>query len=513
VNPIDTAGKIHSRGAGTAGESGGEFTVDTLLTAVAPPAEPQAPPPIVEVKPPITIKQILQTVIQKPLFDWNGTRFNFTQLNASLNNAVLGDGSGITNFLARGFFSPEDDMNGPSRAYQLGLITDPSGRLLFHWQNHFPFLYYSVRHGLRQGDPFGGSIDITDAFTQTNNFELATSRPLWSGAQINLNWKLSFGYDERDALHVDQYGQLTPNYTIKSGDVSRTFLSIPALPFINVMQSGILRVGQKYSDMVIAAGATSVDSARAQLRPDVHNKIEQDAFMQGFESLPFFTTFLREYLPRVNYSFSWSGLEKFPLFSFADHASLRNAYNGTYKRSFREDPGDSLVLTTLQTIVYGFRPLIALDMSWDKLMSGRLTTSLNYDSQTEWASDYSSARITRRLSTTVGVTANYQRSGLSIPFLKLNLKNEFGASFTFSETISEDSYYNFWTINANNPGGISNGGLTKTTIEPRITYSVSSQLTLEGFYRYERTTPAASGLISPPTRLIMAGVDVRLKIQ
>ena len=32
-------------------------------------------------------------------------------------------------------------------------------------------------------------------------------------------------------------------------------------------------------------------------------------------------------------------------------------------------------------------------------------------------------------------------------------------------------------------------------------------------YFHERTTPAASGLISPPTRLIMAGFDIHLKIQ
>ncbi len=510
--PLDTVGKIHSRGVGTAGEPGGEFAVDTVLTPVAPPIE--IPVPIfVESTPPITIQKIAQALIQKPFFDWNGTRFNFTQTNSSLNGALMGNNSGITNFLARGIFAPEDDMNGPSRAYQLGLITDPSGRLLFHWQNHFPFLYYSVRHGLRAADPLGGSIDITDAFTQTNNFELTTSRPLWSGAQINLNWKLSFGFDERDALHVNSFGADSLMYAVKAGDVSRTFLSIPPLPFFNVLQSGILRVGEKYRDAVLAAGAPNVDTARAMLPPDVHNRIEREAFMQGFETLPFFTGILREYLPRLNYSFSQTGLEKFFLFSFCDHMSFRNAYNGTYKRSFRQNAGDSLNLTALQTIVYGFRPLIALDMSWDKLMNGKMTASLNYDTQTEWAADYSSARITKRLSTTIGVTANYQRQGMSIPFLKLNLKNEFGASLTFSETISGDSYYNFWSIDPGTPDGISNGGLTKTTLEPRVSYTVNSQLTLEGFYRYERTTPAASGLISPPTRLIMAGVDVRLKIQ
>ena len=279
------------------------------------------------------------------------------------------------------------------------------------------------------------------------------------------------------------------------------------------MQSGIERVGQKYHEMVVAANPNVTDSdARFILPTQQHNKIEQDAFMQGFETLPFFTSWLREYLPRLNYSFSWTGMEKFPLFSFADHVGFRNAYNGTYRRSFRQDPGDTLDLTSLQTIVYGFRPLIAFDMSWDKLWNGKLTSSLNYDTQTEWAADYASTRITKRLSTTFGITANYSRQGLAIPFIKLNLKNEFGASFTLSETISQDSYYNFWTIQSN-PGGISNGGLTKITIEPRVKYDVSQQLTMEAFYHYERTTPAASGLISPPTRLIEAGFDIRLKIQ
>ncbi len=509
--PVDTIGKIHSAGIGTEGINDREFVVDTTLTPEAPPVTESAQPELAQEKQTDIVKQILQSFIQKPLFDWNGTRFNFTQTNASLNNALQGDGSGITNFLTRGFFAPENDQDGPSRAYQLGLITDPSGRLLFHWQNRFPFLWYSVRPGLRAGDPFGGNVDVTDAFTETNNFELSTSRPLWNGASISLNWKLSFGFDERDALNINSAGDPTILYQAKSGDISRTFFSIPPFLGLNIFSSGIANVGKKYDDMVTAAGA--VDStARFTLPTAVHNKIEQDAFMQGFETLPFFQSALREYLPRLNYSFTWSGLEKFPLFSFADHASFRDAYSGTYRRSFRQDPGDTLDLTSMQTIVYGFRPLIAFDMSWDKLWNGKLTTSVNYDTQTEWAADYASTRITQRLSTTFGITANYSRQGLSLPFFKVNLKNEFTASFTLSETISSDNYYNFWTI-SQNPGGISDGGLTKTTIEPRIGYSLSQQLTMEMFYHYERTTPAASGLISPPTLLVEAGFDIKLKIQ
>ena len=161
--------------------------------------------------------------------------------------------------------------------------------------------------------------------------------------------------------------------------------------------------------------------------------------------------------------------------------------------------------------MYGFRPLIALDLGWDKVWGGKLSSSLNYDTQTEWASDYSFNRITKRLSTTFGITANFQKQGVTIPFLKLNLKNNFGLSFNFSQTISSDLYYTFNTI-LTNLAGTSNGGITKISIEPRFSYDINQQLTIEGFYRYERTTPATSGVLVPPTRTITAGFDIRLKV-
>ncbi|MEP7234841.1 MAG: hypothetical protein ABI778_06050, partial [Ignavibacteriota bacterium] len=90
-------------------------------------------------------------------------------------------------------------------------------------------------------------------------------------------------------------------------------------------------------------------------------------------------------------------------------------------------------------------------------------------------------------------------------------KNTFGATFTLSQTISSDLYYQFNDI-LTNPGGTSNGGITRTTFEPRLSYDLNQQLTIEMFYRYERTIPAASGVLVPPTRLITAGFDIRLKV-
>lgn len=502
---IDTSGRVRIPGVGTGGERNNEWASDTVLTPVAPPT-PE--PELAEEEDPITLQEILQKGIQKPLFDWNGTRFNFTQNNSSQNAALQGSGSGISNFLIKGLFVPEEDGLGPSRAYQLGLISDPHGRLLVKFKPQFPFVEFDVRNGNREASRSGIGMDVTDVFNQQNNFELTTSRPLWEGASLNINWKLGFSYDQRNTLRLNGLGVDSLIYYAKSGDVTRTFLSIPELPFLNILQSGIQKVGRTYQDKIAQEGVAD-DSL---LSPEVRNRLQRESFMEGFESIPMFAGFLREYLPRLNYSFSWSGLEKFFLFSFADRASFRHGYNGNYRRNFRQNLDDPGQLTTLQTISYGFRPLIALDMGWDDLYGGRLNTSMTYDTQTDWGSDYSSQRITRRLSTSIGVTANYQRQGLSIPFLGLDLKNDFGATFTFSKTLSDDSYYTFNNI-ITTPEGIGNGGLSKTTIEPRVSYTISQQLSIEGFYRYEKTEPSATGQLSPPTRLIMAGIDVRLKIQ
>jgi hypothetical protein len=504
---IDTTRKYHSPGVGTGGERTDYAINDTVLTPVAP-AEP--PTAIVIEEPNDVLRDVEKTVIQKPFFDWNGTRFNFIQSNYSLNGALQGSGSGITNFMVGGLLHGQEDGNGPSREYQLGLITDPHGRLLVKFGSAFPFISFGVRHGNRAVSPTGRSVDITDVFTQKNTFELQTSRPLWNGAQISINWKTEFTYDERDNLRIDKDGLISTISIAKTGDVSRTFLSIPPIPFLQIRQSSIEKVGALWEEKSSAEGYTT-PQARDTMPLETKNRLQTESFMQGFETLPFFTSALREYLPRLNYSFSWGGLEKIPFMSFADRVSLRNGYSGNYKRIFRLDPGDSLQLTTLQTITYGFRPLIAVDMGWDKIWGGRMTGTLNYDTQTEWAADYASNRITKRLSSTFGINVNYQREGLRIPFFNLNLKNTFGATLLISETISSDIFYQFNTITTN-PAGTGNGGITKVTIEPRASYDVNQQLTIEAFYRYERTIPAATGLLIPPTRLILAGFDIRLKI-
>jgi hypothetical protein len=198
---------LHIPGVGTEGERGEAEVNDTLLLPQAPP-----PPPaeVAEEEPRPILKDIVKALIQEPFTDWTGTKFNFTQTNFSLNGALQGGGPGISNFLTKGIFSPERDDNGPSRAYQLGLITDPHGRLLIKFKPQFPFIEFGVRHGLRQASIVPNqSIDITDVFRQKNTFELQTTKPLWSGASISFNWKTEFTFDERSNLRIADDGSIT----------------------------------------------------------------------------------------------------------------------------------------------------------------------------------------------------------------------------------------------------------------------------------------------------------------
>ena len=60
--------------------------------------------------------------------------------------------------------------------------------------------------------------------------------------------------------------------------------------------------------------------------------------------------------------------------------------------------------------------------------------------------------------------------------------------------------------------GIPQDGTTRTTIEPRIKYTISSKVTLSVFYKRSSVTPEGAARI-PPTTTNEAGLDVNILIQ
>ena len=89
---------------------------------------------------------------------------------------------------------------------------------------------------------------ITDVFSQSNNLDLSTSRPLWEGAKIDLTWKLSWSSNTSTPLST-QYGSLSSAGPISStGTLSRSFLSLPPVSLLSVFKSSIDQVNTLYKN-------------------------------------------------------------------------------------------------------------------------------------------------------------------------------------------------------------------------------------------------------------------------
>lgn len=206
-------------------------------------------------------------------------------------------------------------------------------------------------------------------------------------------------------------------------------------------------------------------------------------------------------IPVPNWSFRWSGLEKFPLLSrFAQSVSLDHNRTGRLVVKW-QDTRDNAVNRTL-TLTY--RPFVGLNI---RLKNG-MTATLQYNrSFSESINLRGGVGGTRKRSSDINATLTYSKRGglkLSIPFFgKKQIRNniDFSMTFVMSKDVSEQKRgqtgkYEEWTRNE------------KWSITPRLTYSFSS--TVRGGIRFEfgRTKNKLYG----ETRIIELGINVNIQI-
>jgi cell surface protein SprA len=411
---------------------------------------------------------LLKSVVQTILFDYESISFNFTNDNNLSKSGIGGDGTGLKNFWGVGF----NDKNGPSRGFMVGLSSDVGRRA-----------------------PNG---NLSDNFSQKNNIEFKTQRPLWEGAKIDLNWKVGWSLSKSTSIQTDEFGNVTilGNPT-STGTLNRSFLSLPPVFFLSVFNSGITRVNELYN--VQAAD---------------QNQALSDAFVQGFETLPFLSGlgFLEEfanYIPRPNWRITWDGLENFFLFkAFAQRVSLDHSYTSSYTEGWKLSR-DGVKETQTQRIEYGFAPLAGLNFSFGEVWGGNLISSVKYSTRTGYDLGISTRNINENFSRDIGITAGYSKQGFELPLFGIALKNDIEFSFSYTSTKNSVIVYDFTNfIEAGTP----QDGTTRTTMEPRIKYTISSKVTLSIFYRRSSVEPEGAARI-PPTTTNEAGLDVHISIQ
>ena len=450
------------------------------------------------------LKQLAKIFIKIPFLDYETINITFTQANNAANSGVVGR-PGFVNFWGRvPFFQDADPRYGPSRLYQLGFITDPHGRLTnFGSRPKFPFFGWDVEPGVRA--PNGV---LQNTFRQTNRLTFKTTRALWEGARLDLNWNVGWSFSSTENITTDSLGRVirigqgSPVLST-SGSVDRSFLTLPNFLFLSSFKSDLKEVAKRYQDLKQNKADTTADEEKLS-----------KAFEEGFEALPFFRKIFGQFTPRVNWSLRWDGLEKLPMFSgFVSRLSLDHSYTSNYTRSFANRPNGGGERTEGQRVMYGFAPLIGLNFTFKDLLKGSMGANVRYNTSTTYDLAVSSRNIVETLAQEISVTASYSRRGFEIPFFGLSLNNDLEINASYSLTKNSRKQFEVAKLSVSNTEGTSLEGSTRTVLEPRIKYVLSQRVNAAVYYRHTKITPDAQGSAIPGSTTNEAGLDIHISIQ
>ncbi|MBI3195521.1 MAG: cell surface protein SprA [Ignavibacteriae bacterium] len=453
------------------------------------------------------LKLFAKILIKYPLLDYENINISFGQSNRSANNGVIGS-TGFKNFWGKlPFQLPDADTNGggPSRLYQLGLVSDPSSTL--RWTGRFPFFepiayrgpdgWVANSYGLR-----AKRAALTNDFSQKNDISLKTNRPLWEGASLEINWKVGWQYRRTTNLTTDSILGLPISGSTKTGgSVERSFMSLPPVLLFKVFKSNLEDVGKKYDQNIKLPEYANKPGAAAS-----------DAFEKGMEALPFLNKFLGQFVPRANWSLRWSGVEKVTGISdWVQSMSLDHSYRSSFRRDFHiADDGSEQ--TDVERISYDFAPLIGIQTTFKEVWKGSLGGNFQYKTSTAYDLSLTNQKITEDVTAEMSLSLNYSRRGFEFPLFGLNLKNDLEFSFTYSRALKTRRQHDPTFLQSNQEGTPLDGNI-RTTMEPRIRYTLSARVTASLFYRYSRTAPDEGGSTIPGSTTNEAGVDIHISIQ
>ncbi len=445
-------------------------------------------------------------LIRSIFFDYESLNMNFNQGNNAITPGVYG-GNGFSNLWGRGFTGrSSQEFLGPSAAYQLGLVRYPHGGFHITSSNKFPFFGFEEEMGIRPPNA-----QLLDNFMQTNALDMRTSRPLWKGATLDLNWKTEFGQNRNQLTTTDANGNMSFSNVVVTERYNRTFLTFPNFLFFKAFNNSPSAVVDRYRANVLPIlNGRSPDSLSIGEKVSMQNAMT-DAFIGGLQAFEFFPGLLSRFLPQVNWSIRWEGMEKLFFFNgLAQRVTLEHTYQTMYTESARIDDNGRTV--DAQTIRMDFRPLVGISMAFDeKKLKGTLTSTFRYNMSTNYSLVTSAATLSQENIHEFNLNAAYAIHGFAFPVLGIELKND--VEFSFNSSFRRTNRYTYQLADPD-PEKAANGseldGQTTIMLEPRARYTVSNRLTATAFVKY--TGNFTSGAANPGYSTTEVGVEVRLAI-
>ncbi len=439
-------------------------------------------------------------------FDWEKIDITFNQTNSSQNPGVYG-GDGLSNVWARSFLGKESlEMFGPSTPYQLGLVSSPHGSFQFAGSNRFPYFGFKTKKGRRPADAV-----LQENFSQNTTLDMKTSRPLWEGATLDLNWKTTLGFNRNQTIETDEFGNPSPTNIIISQSFNRTFITFPTIFGFNPFGNTIEHVVDLYNQRKAPIIASNMDTITKNQRL---LEALNSSFYDGLEAFSLTGGRVGKFLPSLNWAIRWDGLEKYSFWSdYVKKVTVDHVYTSTYQENASiTDVGRSV---QNQIVQYGFSPLIGVTATFDdEKFDGTLTANIRWSSTSSYQLNAAGrSTISKQNTNEITAQASYMMKGFEFPFFGIKLQNDLEYSFLFTFKDNSNGTYDVLdrsSYTGQNKDGRTLTGNTQIIIEPRARYSMSNRVTASLFVRYEGTFN--EGAAQPGFHTTQVGLDIRLSI-
>lgn len=465
-----------------------------------------------EAKPSAMSKPQAETTLLKQIgymvrfifFDFNKLDLTFTQTNTANTPGIMG-GTGMTNFWSRGVTGRDSrEIWGPSFAYQMGLTANPHGGVSMGSSSAFPFVSFKTSPGLRAANAV-----LQENFSQKSNFSINTSRPLWEGARLDIEWKSDLSFNRNQTVRTDENGIPTFTNVIAMESLQRSYITFPTFFGLNLFNNTITNVTNLFNAKRVVIEAQEPNEAT---RNEKLQTALAESFYDGLEAFSITGGSVGRFLPAPNWGIRWEGLEKFDLWAkYVDKIQFEHNYKSNYDESVMITDKGRVIQN--QQINFGFQPLVGFTINFnEKEIGGKASANLKWNSTRGFnLTSAAKSTVSEQSSEELSLQANYTQKGFTFSLLGLDLQNDLDYSFYFSWKNTGRAAFNLLkpeSLDGNQ--GTPVQGNTVLTVEPRVRYSMSNRVTASFFVRYEATL--TEGAAQPGFSTTQVGFDFRLAL-
>jgi cell surface protein SprA len=387
---------------------------------------------------------------------------------------------------------------------------------------------------------FTQGLQVTDGLTNTDRLQARTALNPSQSLRVNLTWNVDWSRNENSTLRLedDGFGQGVPMIsTIEQGSNRASVWAFGA-SYLDVFQKQ-LRTFQ--SD---AARHPGDGSPIGDLDGDGRVVLTQSSIIEDFRKsylqglgpidgrglLPF---------PLPSWSVNFTGASNWGLVRrFAQSLTIQHGYNAEYQTDFRAaiaDPNAKTFNLANRRIEYfepdytvnairineRYQPFIGMDVTW----KNRMQTRMAWNRVATYEVSMSNFEIRDSRTNELTMTANYQKQGLALPFIRGGrLNNRVTFSMTVSRSETADQRYilrralqaaitdpDFVLEDALSGDNVSiTNASTRLNLQPQVSYQFSNRVAADFRFSYERFDNEDSRI--PSYTRMNGGFNVRVSI-